>query len=40
MAQQIDKFKIGPRNYPLAAGPSNDDLAIPFTDDVRLLEVS
>jgi hypothetical protein len=40
VAQQIDKLKIGSRIFALSAGPSNDDFAIPFTDDLRLLEVA
>jgi hypothetical protein len=40
VAQQIGKLKIGPRLLTLNAGPSNDSVPIPFTDDVRLLEVS
>ena len=39
VAQQIDKLKIGSRAISLTAGPSNDDVAIGTTDDVRLLEV-
>jgi hypothetical protein len=40
VAQQIDKLKIGLRTFALGAGPGNDNVAIPFTNDVRLLEVS
>jgi hypothetical protein len=40
VAQQIDKLRIGSRVFVLDVGPSNDSFAIPFTDDLRLLEVS
>jgi hypothetical protein len=41
VAQQIDKLKIGPRTFLLAPGPSSasDNILIPSTDDVHLLEV-
>jgi hypothetical protein len=39
VAQQIDKLRIGPRVFALTPGPSNDNVAVPFTDDVHLLEV-
>jgi uncharacterized repeat protein (TIGR01451 family) len=39
VSQQIDKVKIQGRNIPLTAGPSNDNVLLPFTDDVHILEV-
>jgi hypothetical protein len=41
VAQQIDKLKIGARTFVLAPGPSSasDNILIPSTDDVHLLEV-
>ena len=39
VAQQIDKLTISGRAIELTIGPSNDDVAILSTDDVRLLEV-
>jgi hypothetical protein len=40
VAQQIDKLRIGSRSFALTAGSSNDSFAIPFTNDLRLLEVA
>jgi uncharacterized repeat protein (TIGR01451 family) len=39
VSQQIDKVKIQGRNIPLTAGPSNDNVLLPFTNDVHVLEV-
>jgi hypothetical protein len=41
VAQQIDKLKIGTQTFTLAPGPSSpaDKILIPFTNDVRLVEV-
>lgn len=39
VAEMIGKLKIGTKSFTLNAGVSNDDLAIPFTDDTRLSEV-
>jgi hypothetical protein len=39
VAQQIDKVKFGGRTISLTAGPSNDNILLPFTDDVHILEV-
>jgi hypothetical protein len=39
VAQQIDKVKFGGRTISLTAGPSNDNVLLPFTDDVHILEV-
>lgn len=42
VAEQIDKLKIGARTFTLAPGKSSpaDNFLIPFTNDVRLLEVA
>jgi hypothetical protein len=39
VAQQIDKVKIAGRAYVLTPGPTNDNLALPFVNDVHILEV-
>jgi hypothetical protein len=41
VAQQIDKLKIGARTFTLTPGASSpaDNILLPFTDDVHLLEV-
>jgi uncharacterized repeat protein (TIGR01451 family) len=39
VSQQIDKVKVQGRNIPLTAGSSNDNVLLPFTDDVHILEV-
>jgi hypothetical protein len=40
VAQQIDRLKIGPRTFPSTPGAGNDAVAILFTNDLRLLEVT
>lgn len=40
VARQIDKLRIGSGTLALTAGPTEDSFAIPFTNDLRLLEVS
>lgn len=40
VAQQVVALKIGSQSLPLDPGPSNDNLLIPLTNDVRLLEVT
>lgn len=40
VAEQIDSIKISGRALSLTDGPSNDNILIRFTDDVRILEVS
>jgi hypothetical protein len=40
VAERIDKFSAAGRTYALTPGTSNDNFALPFTDDVHLLEVS
>lgn len=39
VAQQIDFVKIGGRTAMLTTGPSNNNILLPFTDDVHILEV-
>jgi hypothetical protein len=40
VAQQIGALKVGGKAIALAAGSANDNVAMPFVDDVLLLEVS
>jgi hypothetical protein len=39
VAEEIVSMKFANRALPLTAGPSNDNILLPFTNDVRVLEV-
>jgi uncharacterized repeat protein (TIGR01451 family) len=39
VSQQIDKVKLGGRSISLTTGPTNDNVLLPLTNDVHILEV-
>jgi hypothetical protein len=39
VSQQIDKVKLGGRSISLTTGPTNDNVLLPLTNDIHILEV-